>query len=69
MKKFIKRNWLLIISLLYILSPFDFIPEIFLGPFGIIDDLGLLLVFFARNILSDFNDNRKEIIEGNEVKR
>lgn len=43
MKKFFKENWILILSLLYILSPIDFIPEFLLGPLGIVDDLGFIL--------------------------
>lgn len=43
MREFLKQNWLLILSLLYIFSPVDFIPEIILGPFGAIDDVGVLL--------------------------
>jgi len=48
MWKFIKKHWLLILSLIYILSPIDFIPEAFLGPLGLIDDLGLVvfLIFY-----------------------
>lgn len=44
MKNFIKANWLLIASLIYILSPLDFIPEFLLGPLGLIDDFGLVVV-------------------------
>lgn len=44
MWKFIKKNWLLILSLIYIISPIDFIPELFLGPLGLIDDMGLIIV-------------------------
>jgi hypothetical protein len=32
----------MIIAVVYILSPVDFIPEIFLGPLGIVDDMGAL---------------------------
>jgi uncharacterized membrane protein YkvA (DUF1232 family) len=32
--------------LLYVISPIDFLPELFLGPIGLIDDaFALLLVF------------------------
>ncbi|MFS8131283.1 MAG: DUF1232 domain-containing protein [Candidatus Dojkabacteria bacterium] len=48
MWKFARQHWLLILSLIYILSPIDFIPEAFLGPIGLIDDLGLVtfLIFY-----------------------
>jgi uncharacterized membrane protein YkvA (DUF1232 family) len=32
----------MIIAVVYILSPVDFIPEILLGPLGIVDDMGAL---------------------------
>jgi LPXTG-motif cell wall-anchored protein len=32
----------MIIAVVYILSPIDFIPEIILGPLGIVDDMGAL---------------------------
>jgi uncharacterized membrane protein YkvA (DUF1232 family) len=38
---FIKRHWLLLISLIYLIWPLDLIAEIF-GPLGLIDD-GLVL--------------------------
>ncbi|MEP7103514.1 MAG: DUF1232 domain-containing protein [Candidatus Dojkabacteria bacterium] len=70
MKKFIKENWILILSLIYIISPIDFIPEALLGPIGIIDDLFLILVllaFQAYKIISDTYSKRKskykEVIE------
>lgn len=44
MKIFIKNNWVLILSLIYILSPIDFIPEFFLGPLGIVDDFLLVVL-------------------------
>ena len=31
---------LMMIFLIYIISPIDFLPEILLGPIGLIDDLG-----------------------------
>lgn len=33
----------------YIISPLDFLPEMFLGPFGLIDDVGALLLAFMLN--------------------
>mgnify|MGYP001176315865 FL=1 len=40
-----KKPWLIlgiVICIIYILSPFDLIPEIPLGPMGLIDDAGVL---------------------------
>ena len=40
-----KKSWLIIgivICVIYILSPLDLIPEIPLGPLGLIDDAGIL---------------------------
>jgi uncharacterized membrane protein YkvA (DUF1232 family) len=59
MWKFIKRNKLLIFSLLYILSPFDFIPEFFLGPLGIVDDGGVVLVMLVKALYSFRKDQLK----------
>lgn len=33
----------LIVTVLYVLSPIDLVPEILFGPFGLVDDLGVLL--------------------------
>jgi len=60
MWKFLKQNWLLILSLLYIISPIDFIPEFFLGPIGIIDDGGLILVMLIKAIYN-FRKQRAEL--------
>jgi len=48
MKQFLIENWILILSLIYILSPIDFIPEMFLGPIGVIDDLGVVILFLIQ---------------------
>ena len=40
-----KRPWIIIgivVCIIYILSPLDLIPEIPLGPLGLIDDAGVL---------------------------
>ncbi len=44
MGKFIKTNFILILSIIYVLSPIDIIPEALLGPIGIIDDAGVVLL-------------------------
>lgn len=44
-----------ILALVYVVSPLDFIPEIFLGPFGLGDDLALA----AFGVASLFNASEK----------
>ncbi|MFQ5493106.1 MAG: YkvA family protein [Candidatus Dojkabacteria bacterium] len=57
MARFIKRHWLMIISLLYLIWPLDLISEIF-GPIGLIDDAALLLVALAREIYRYFKKDK-----------
>lgn len=54
LKSFIKENWFLILAIIYVISPFDFIPEALapiLGPFVMIDDAGILFIELVRRIL------------------
>jgi uncharacterized membrane protein YkvA (DUF1232 family) len=39
----LREKLVIIVGLLYIILPFDFIPEIILGPLGLLDDGGALL--------------------------
>ena len=48
------RKILYIASLLYIISPIDFIPELLVPPFGLIDDIGAL-AFFLMLILYEID--------------
>lgn len=41
--KFIK----LLLAGLYLLSPVDLVPEILLGPFGLVDDAGALIYILS----------------------
>jgi uncharacterized membrane protein YkvA (DUF1232 family) len=66
MTKFLKKNWLLILSLIYILSPIDLIPEAFLGPLGLIDDAGLLFILILKAIIQ-FLQERQRIGDLNEI--
>jgi len=36
-----------VVTVIYTLSPLDFIPELFLGPLGLADDLGLWAVLIG----------------------
>jgi uncharacterized membrane protein YkvA (DUF1232 family) len=61
MLKFIKRHWILIISLIYLLWPIDLISDFF-GPVGLIDDAGVLLLAFVVEFLrfmGESNSNPK----------
>ncbi len=48
-----------ILTVAYVLSPLDFIPEIVVGPVGIIDDLTLIV--FALNLFIQTSPN--EVVE------
>ena len=51
LKQFLKKNWLLIAAIIYVLSPIDIIPD-FLGPLGYSDDaLVLILTLIIINTL------------------
>ena len=36
-----------VVTVIYTISPIDFIPEFILGPLGLVDDLGLWAVFLS----------------------
>jgi uncharacterized membrane protein YkvA (DUF1232 family) len=52
------RLTLMVIGVFYILSPVDVIPELFLGPFGLADDMGVaaLIVTSLVKIADDYLD-------------
>jgi len=41
---FLKENWVLVLSFIYILSPIDLIPGDMVTGVGLIDDLGVLIL-------------------------
>ena len=43
----------LLLAGLYLLSPIDLVPEILLGPFGLVDDLGALIYILTLFFSSD----------------
>ncbi|KXK25823.1 MAG: hypothetical protein TR69_WS6001001429 [candidate division WS6 bacterium OLB20] len=43
MLSFLKRYFVLIVSLIYLIWPIDILPDLF-GPIGLIDDAGVLLL-------------------------
>jgi uncharacterized membrane protein YkvA (DUF1232 family) len=43
-KRFLKENWILVLSFIYIISPIDLIPGDFATGVGLIDDIGVLFL-------------------------
>lgn len=58
-KQFIKRHWLLVVSLLYFIMPFDFITDL-VGPLGLVDDFGLLMILLVKELYTHFKFHRGE---------
>jgi uncharacterized membrane protein YkvA (DUF1232 family) len=55
-----KRNMLITIAgLIYVISPLDFIPELILGPLGLVDDAAIL-VFVYKRITGELERFRSE---------
>lgn len=52
MYKFLRKNWLIILSVIYIISPIDLIPDYIIG-LGLADDLTIaianILIAMAKN--------------------
>lgn len=48
LQTFWRENWLIILSLVYIFSPVDLIPEFIAGPLGLVDDGVVALTMFAQ---------------------
>lgn len=59
MWKFIKQNWILILSVIYILSPIDLIPEFLLGPLGIIDDAAVLIGLLVKAVYDYWRSHQR----------
>lgn len=66
----LRDKWIIIIGIIYVLSPLDIIPEVVLGPLGLLDDGGAIFVVLLTlwRILKRAQD-QKGIIEGEEVAR
>lgn len=47
----------LILVLIYIISPFDLIPEILAGPFGIVEDVLIALLLLSRFLGNPLNND------------
>ncbi len=76
-----KKNWIIfgiILCCLYIISPVDLLPEVLLGPLGVIDDAGVLgfMLFLVKQLWvlrSDTRAKKEEIrqavVEVDDVKK
>lgn len=63
-KRFLKENWVLVLSFIYIISPIDLIPGDFATGIGLIDDLAVLtstgLYMFVKFLISERKEKAKE---------
>ena len=76
-----KKHWIIfgiILCCLYIISPVDLVPEVLLGPLGIIDDAGVLgfMLFLVKQLWVLRSDTRAKkegirqaVVEGDDVKK
>lgn len=56
MKHLAKKDWiLLLVATFYLLWPADIIPEIFLGPLGLVDDTAAVAIISALLIKASKN--------------
>ncbi|MDD3475070.1 MAG: DUF1232 domain-containing protein [Candidatus Dojkabacteria bacterium] len=60
LKQFFKENWVLILSLIYIISPIDIIPGDLATGIGLIDDLGVLLFTTIYLLVRFIIDNKED---------
>ncbi len=67
----LRDKLIIIIGLIYIFSPIDLIPEIILGPLGLLDDGGAIFVVLLTlwGVLKRLQSQKSSIIEGEEVRR
>lgn len=67
----LREKAIIVVGLLYVLSPIDIVPEVVLGPLGLLDDGGALLavVFAVTAAINRQKQSRSNIINGEEVKR
>lgn len=65
----LREKLIIIIGLIYIILPFDLVPEIILGPLGLLDDGGALLavIYAVTAVLTRQEQAKSDIIEGEEV--
>lgn len=67
----LRDKLVIIIGIIYILSPIDLIPEAVLGPLGLLDDGGAIFVVLLTlwSVLKRLQAQKTAVIEGEEVRR
>ena len=65
----LREKLIIVVGLFYIISPIDILPEIILGPLGLLDDGGALLavVYTVVAVLNRQKQAKANVIEGEEV--
>ena len=61
-KSFFRQNWMLILAIVYVLSPLDFVPDALL-PVGLGDDILVLLWALIKKYF-DYRKDKNNIVEG-----
>lgn len=66
----LREKLIILVGLVYIISPFDILPEIILGPLGLLDDGGALLavVYTVMGVINRQKQTKSGVIEGEEIK-
>lgn len=59
----IKKNWWLLLVVLYLILPLDIIPDVIL-PFGLADDLLLVILSAIKAHRANKKDAKDKIIDG-----
>ena len=66
MKDFLKKNWFLVVALIYLLSPVDFIPDV-IPALGASDDVLVLLATLFIKYRQHVKNKKDTVIEGEVV--
>ncbi len=67
----LREKLIIIIGLIYVILPFDIVPEIILGPLGLLDDGGALLavLYAVMSVINRQKQTKAGVIDGEEIKR
>jgi len=60
LKRFLKENWILVLSFIYIISPIDLIPGDMVTGMGLIDDIFVLISTGGYLLIRFLIDNKEE---------
>ncbi|KUK66819.1 MAG: hypothetical protein XD87_0471 [candidate division WS6 bacterium 36_33] len=60
LKRFLKENWILVLSFIYIISPIDLIPGDMVTGMGLIDDIFVLISTGGYLLIKFLIDNKEE---------